>query len=84
MYVCIMKNDDRIVELLAEMVYKQDLMIDEFKVMNSEIKNLQKEQQLTNLAIKELRVSVMNLAEEIKVVHDHEKRIGILEKKVLK
>ena len=52
--------------------------------MNSEIKNLQKEQQLTNLAIKELRVSVMNLAEEIKVVHDHEKRIGILEKKVLK
>ena len=46
MYVCIMKNDDRIVELLAEMVYKLDLMIDEFKVMNSEIKNLQKEQHL--------------------------------------
>lgn len=72
-----MKNEDKIVEQLSEMVYKQDQMI-------GEIKNLQKEQQLTNVSIKELRTSVMRLADEIVIVHDHEKRIGTLEKKVLK
>ncbi len=71
-----MKNGDRIVELLAEMVYNQDRMIDE-------IKNLQKEQQITNVSIKELRTSVMRLADEIVIIHDHEKRIGVLEKKIL-
>ena len=79
-----MENEDRIIELLSEMVYKQDLMIDEFKTMNTEIKTLQKEQQLTNVSIKELRTSMMRLADEILVVHDHEKRIGTLEKKILK
>ncbi len=79
-----MKNDEKMVELLSEMVYKQDQMVDQFKEMNVEIRNLQKEQQLTNVSIKELRTSVMRLADEILVVHDHEKRIGTLEKLILK
>jgi len=67
-----MKKEDKIVERLSEIVFKQDLIIEEFKVMNLEIKNLQKEQQITNDSIKELRTSVTRLADEILVVHDHE------------
>lgn len=79
-----MKNEEKIVELMTEIVYKQDVMIDEFKVLNSEVKNIQKELQKTNLIFKETRTIVMRLADEIVIVHNHEKRIRIVEKTVLK
>lgn len=58
-----MKNDDKIVELLSEMIFRQDRMIEEFKLMNLEIQNLQKQKQITNVSIIELRTSVMRLAD---------------------
>lgn len=69
-FVNVMKNEQKIVELLSELVYKQDILVDENKK--------------TNLSLHELRLSVMRLADEIVLVHDHEKRIGALEKIVLK
>jgi len=65
-----MKNEQKIVELLSELVYKQDILVDENKKMN--------------LSLNELRLSVKRLADEIVLVNDHEKRIGALEKIVLK
>jgi hypothetical protein len=65
-----MKNEQKIVELLSELVYKHDILVDENKK--------------TNLAMQELQLSVKRLADEIVLVHGHEERIGTLEKIVLK
>ena len=53
-----MNNDDRIIELLSEMVIKQDEMLDEMKQMNKRI-------EMNTVAISELRVSNMKLVDII-------------------
>ena len=70
-----MKNEDKIVELLSEIVRNQDIMV-------SEMRSQKKEQAKTNIALGELRLSVMRLADEIKIIHEHEIRIDRLELKV--
>lgn len=70
-----MKNEDKIVELLAEMLQRHDTMIER-------LTKLETQQANTNLAIGELRLSVMKLADKLEMVVDHEKRIGALEHKV--
>jgi len=52
--------------------------------MNSRIGKLEDQQIKTNLAIGELRVSVMRLADQMETVFQHEKRIDALEKVVFK
>jgi len=87
-----MSEINRLVEVMAEMLHEQREMRRELVEFQSEMLELQRgtntrlerlEHQMmnNNLAIGELRQSVMRLADEILVVHDHERRIVELEKK---
>jgi hypothetical protein len=71
------KDFGRLVEIMAEMLEEQ-------RLTRAEMTSLKQEQQKTNLAIGELRLSVMRLADEIIAVHDHENRIQAIEKVVFK
>lgn len=70
-----MKNEGKIVELLAEMLIRQDSMLDELKNVKSEVMKL-------NLQTAENSRAILKLAD--RQVVDHEKRISKLEGIVLK
>lgn len=72
-----MKNDDRIVELLSDMVKGQDQLTDEVSKMKGEIIEL-------NLNTSENSRAILKLADEIRLVAEHERRIVKLESIVLK
>lgn len=77
-----MSNDERIVDLLADMLWEMKAFREELKEMKQEIIGLKEQQAKTNLAIGELRLSVMRLAEDSIFVRDHERRINLLEQKI--
>lgn len=72
-----MKNEDRIVELLAEMVKGQDKLIGEVAEMKTEIFK-------QGLQTAENSRAILKLADEIRLVAEHEKRIAKLEITVFK
>lgn len=81
-----MKNEERIIELLSEQIKRQDTLIDEMREMKVEMRGMKTdahgltEQQVkTNLAIGELRLSVMKLAEAIEKLNTLENRVHIVE-----
>lgn len=81
-----MHNERGIEELLAEILLKFDNQVAEQWETNSQpqesnkrLARLEDHQIKTNLAIGELRLSVMRLADEIKVVHDLEHRVSAIE-----
>jgi len=88
-----MNSDERIIELLSDILVEQKGMrsdISEMKndisqlkeqqiITNNRLEKLEEQQAKTNLAIGELRLSVMKLAERLEIVADHEKRIDRLE-----
>ena len=81
-----MNSDDRIIELLSDILVEQKGMrkdINELKeqqmITNNRLEKLEEQQAKTNLAIGELRLSVMKLAERLEIITDHEKRIAKLE-----
>jgi hypothetical protein len=65
------RETNRLLVVLTERVEKLEFQME--KIENQMMNN--------NLAIGELRMSLMRLADEILVVHDHERRIVELEKK---
>lgn len=71
-----MKNEDRIVELQSDMVKGQDQLTDEVSKMKGEIIKL-------NLNTSENSRAILKLADEIRLVAEHERRIK-LESIVLK
>jgi hypothetical protein len=77
-----MDNDfGRLVEIMAEMLEEQRLTRSEINKMRTDSdQNFSK----VNLAIGELRLSVMRLADELVAIHDHENRIQAIEKVVFK
>lgn len=86
-----MNGEDRIIELLAEMVAKQDHtsvqqaeMLIELRSLNQRVESLEHQQADTNLALGELRLSVMKLGDELRAIANHETRIDALEKEVFK
>jgi hypothetical protein len=88
-----MKNENKIVELLAEMVKGQDRltaefseMKSEFSEMKSEFSGMKSESTKHNLQIAENTRAILKLADEIKIrlVAEHEKRISKLELAVFK
>jgi len=86
-----MKNEQKIVELLAEMVKGQDRLTDEVSGMKKEISSVKKEilnmkgeVVKLNLNTSENSRAVLKLADEIRLVAEHEKRIAKLESIVLK
>ena len=67
-----MENNNRIIELLADMLLEQ-------RKTNSRLEKLVEQQIKTNAAIGELRLSVMKLADKFEIVSQHDKRITRLE-----
>ena len=72
-----MKDESRIIELLAEMVKGQDRL-------TAEVSELKNESIKHNLQIAENSRAVLKLADEIRLVAEHEKRISKLELAVFK
>ena len=72
-----MRNESRIIELLAEMVKGQDRL-------TAEVSELKNESIKHNLQIAENSRAVLKLADEIRLVAEHEKRISKLELAVFK
>ncbi len=72
-----MKNESKIIELLAEMVKGQDRL-------TAEVSELKNESIKHNLQIAENSRAVLKLADEIRLVAEHEKRISKLELAVFK
>ena len=86
-----MKNEDRIVELLSDMVKGQDRLTDEVSDLKKEVSGVKTE--ITkmkgeivklNLNTSENSRAILKLADEIRLVAEHEKRIVRLESIVLK
>jgi hypothetical protein len=79
-----MENEQRIVELLAETLLKQDLMIAELSGVKSEITGVKSEIIKLNLQSTENTRAIFKLANEIEnIAHLHE-RVTKLEKAVYK
>jgi hypothetical protein len=72
-----MKNESRIIELLAEMVKGQYRL-------TAEVSELKNESIKHNLQIAENSRAVLKLADEIRLVAEHEKQISKLELAVFK
>ncbi|MBX2900467.1 MAG: hypothetical protein KF775_12495 [Cyclobacteriaceae bacterium] len=72
-----MKNEDRIVELLAEMAIKQDSVVEELRNVKSEIVKL-------NLQTAENSRAIFKLADKVEQIADLESRVTKLEKVVYK
>lgn len=79
-----MKNEDKIVELLAEMVKGQDHLIGEVSGMKKQISKLNSEVVKLNLSTSENSRAILKLADEIRLVAEHEKRISKLESIIFK
>lgn len=90
-----MKNEDRIVELLAELVQKQDVFAEKLDKVSSrleavidEVHNLREDMNghnaKTNAGLNEVRLSVMRLADKLDKQDEIEKRLTVIEKIVLK
>ncbi len=79
-----MKNEDRIVELLAEMVKGQDRLTGEVSLMKGELTEMKKEMFKQSLQLSENSRAILKLADEIRLVAEHEKRISKLELTVFK
>ncbi len=82
-------NDDRYLELLAEMVTKQDTMVYELRTLNRKadttndrLEKLEQQQMKTNLALGELRLSVMRLGDREHILDDVVARLLKVEEKV--
>ena len=93
-----MNNDNRIVELLSDMLLEQKKTNErlghvdgrlgnlevKFDGLDKRLENVEKHQAKTNLAIGELRLSIMKFAEKINHQQQLEKRVIKLEKAVYK
>jgi len=67
-----MEGIPRLIELMAEMLHEQ-------QTTNKRLESLEKQHANTNLAIGELRVSVMRLADEIEKIVLLDQRVSKLE-----
>lgn len=86
-----MKNEDRMVELLAEMVKNSDRsiaqqkeMISEMKTMRKEISAMHKDIRKNNIMLSEHSRAIITLAENVDSFSAYDERISELEKKVFK
>ena len=83
-----MSDINRLVEVMAEMLHEQRetnrllvVLTERVEKLEFQMEKVENHMMNNNLAIGELRMSVMRLADEILIVHDHERRIVELEKK---
>ncbi len=79
-----MKNEERIIELLVEMVKGQDLTNQKLETLDNRVGKLEKQMSKNSAQIAENTRAILKLANQIELVIDHEKRIGKLERSVFK
>lgn len=79
-----MKNEEKIIELLSEMVRGQDRVVGEVSEMKDQIKQMNTELIKQGLQTAENSRAILKLADEIRLVAEHEKRISKLELTVFK
>lgn len=72
-----MKNEDKTVELLTEMVKGQDKLVDEVSQMKVELVK-------QGMQTAENSRAILKLADELRLIAEHEKRISKLELTVFK
>jgi predicted nucleic acid-binding Zn-ribbon protein len=86
-----MKNEDKIVELLTEMLVRHDGMLDELKNVKTEVSNVKAEVKgiktemvKLNLQTVENTRAIFKLAEKVEEIADLHKRVTKLEQTVYK
>lgn len=86
-----MKNEGKILELLADMALKQDLMVDELRIVKEDLSNVKSEIGKLNSEVIKLNLqtsentrAIFKLSDKVELLVDHEKRISKLENIVLK
>ncbi|WP_299249889.1 hypothetical protein [uncultured Cytophaga sp.] len=86
-----MKNEDRMVELLAEMVKNSDRsieqqkeLISEVKIMRKDISAMHKDIRKNNIMLAEHSRAIITLAENVDSFSAYDERISEIEKKVFK
>jgi hypothetical protein len=79
-----MKNEGKIIELLTEMVDGQDRLVGQVSEMKDPIKQMNVEIMKQGLQTDENSRAILKLADEIRLVAQHEKRISKLEVTVFK
>jgi hypothetical protein len=79
-----MEGVPRLIELMAEMLEEQRQTNAKLGTMNKRLESVEKQQANTNLAIGELRVSVMRLADEIEKIVLLDQRVSKLEEVVFR
>jgi hypothetical protein len=79
-----MENEGKIVELLTEMLIKQDDMIDELRSVKAEVSSVKNEVIKLNLQTTENSRAILKLADKVEKTADLEARVTKLEKTVYK
>ena len=79
-----MKNEDKIIELLAEMVHNQDITNQKLDNLEKRVGKTEKELAKTNAQLAEHSRAILKLADKLELVVDHEKRTSLLEWTVYK
>jgi hypothetical protein len=86
-----MKDEQRLIEIMAELLAEVHTMNEELKQHGSllreqgaDMKEFKQQQSKTNLALGELRLSILKLAERDSIIEDHEQRLKFIETKISK
>lgn len=72
-----MHNDVRIIEILSQSLKKQEEMVEKLSA-------LEKQQNTTNIEVREVLYTVMRIAEQVEKMSDYDDRLKALEKAVFK
>jgi len=83
-----MKDEQRLIEIMADVLGELHEIGGELKELrkdsNARLDRLENQQAKTNVALGELRLSILKLAERDNIIEDHESRLKFLENKISK
>lgn len=79
-----MAKDDRLVELMAEMLIKQDQMISELRDIKGDIRNIKEDINKLNIISAENTRAIIKLADKMEVFANLEPRVRKLESAVFR
>ena len=79
-----MKNEEKIIELLAEMVQNQDQTNQRLDQTNQRLENLEHQVEKLNVQTQENTRAIVKLADKLEDFANHEQRIVKLENEVFK
>ena len=77
-----MKSEDRIVEILSEMLIQNDKTNTKLDQVVNRLEKLEQQQAKTNIEFSDVRLALMKIADKLEVTTEHGERITRLEDKV--